>query len=248
MVVDEHRGEIVSCQCLDCAASAGGCKHAVAFLMWTHRRSEEPSCTEIECYWKKPTLSKVGTTMKFVTVEQMSKKKAPQYSASNELLSEFLHEAKKRKVTNCELLKYQVDFKYSDVRQFSLHHFLIQSDVEIRSDADKLIETFKQKLDERALALIESATRSQYKSPLWYELRYARVTASKAFEVTRCQTPDGSLVAALMGAKMPDTSAMQRGRKLESLVIKTVQEKLKKKVKPCGLFLSREYPDRKSVV
>ncbi|KAJ0173001.1 hypothetical protein K1T71_011177 [Dendrolimus kikuchii] len=29
----------------DCAASQGGCKHAVALLMWFHRRSEEPSCT-----------------------------------------------------------------------------------------------------------------------------------------------------------------------------------------------------------
>ncbi|CAH2088602.1 unnamed protein product [Euphydryas editha] len=67
MVVDENKNIIISCQCLDCAASAGGCKHAVAFLMWTHRRSEEPSSTEIECYWKKPILSRIGTTLKYVT-------------------------------------------------------------------------------------------------------------------------------------------------------------------------------------
>ncbi|KAL4718156.1 hypothetical protein ACJJTC_003371 [Scirpophaga incertulas] len=30
---------------MTCPASLGGCKHAVAFLMWVHRRSEEPSCT-----------------------------------------------------------------------------------------------------------------------------------------------------------------------------------------------------------
>lgn len=61
MVVNESQDEIISCQCHDCAASAGGCKHAVAFLMWAHRRSEEPPSTSVECYWKKPTLSKVGT-------------------------------------------------------------------------------------------------------------------------------------------------------------------------------------------
>lgn len=51
-------------------------------------------------------------------------------------------------------------------------------------------------------------------------LRYAIITASKAFDVTRCKTSDGSLIAILMGAKVPDTIAMKRGRKLEDLVKK----------------------------
>ncbi|CAH2000880.1 unnamed protein product [Acanthoscelides obtectus] len=59
MVINENESEIISCQCHDCAASAGGCKHVVAFLMWVHRRSEEPPSTLVECYWKKPTLSRV---------------------------------------------------------------------------------------------------------------------------------------------------------------------------------------------
>lgn len=67
MVVDEENGVIVSAECHDCAASQGGCKHAVAFIMWVHRRSEEPSNTSVECYWKKSRLAKVGTTLKFVT-------------------------------------------------------------------------------------------------------------------------------------------------------------------------------------
>ncbi|KAJ0183982.1 hypothetical protein K1T71_000405 [Dendrolimus kikuchii] len=45
MVVDEKESKVVSVQYHDCAASQGGCKHAVALLMWFHRRSEEPSCT-----------------------------------------------------------------------------------------------------------------------------------------------------------------------------------------------------------
>lgn len=50
---------------------SGGCKHAVAFLMWVHRRSEDPSPTEVQCYWKKSVLSGVGTSLKYITVEEM---------------------------------------------------------------------------------------------------------------------------------------------------------------------------------
>ncbi|GBP54758.1 hypothetical protein EVAR_90042_1 [Eumeta japonica] len=57
LVVDEENEVVLSVQCEDCVASQGGCKHAIAFLMWLHRRSEEPSCTSVECYWKKSKLS-----------------------------------------------------------------------------------------------------------------------------------------------------------------------------------------------
>lgn len=241
MVIDEIMGEIVSCQCLDCAASAGGCKHAVAFLVWTLRRTEEPSCTEVECFWKKPRLSRVGTTLKYVTVEQMCKQ-APQCATNTSLFTEFVQEAKKRKITNCELLKYQPDFRHHDVRQFSLHNFLIQASDKLNNDVDKLLGSLTEALNDNVLSAIETATKNQCNNPLWHELRYGRITASKVFDVSRCRTSDGSLVAAIMGAKTPDTPAMKRGRRLESLVIKTVQNKLKKKVKPCGMFLSPQYP------
>lgn len=37
VVVDAGAESIESVQCFDCAACAGGCKHAVAFLFWLHR-------------------------------------------------------------------------------------------------------------------------------------------------------------------------------------------------------------------
>ncbi|RVE45402.1 hypothetical protein evm_009920 [Chilo suppressalis] len=45
LIVDEKDDLIVSVECDDCIASSGGCKHAIAFLFWVHRRSEEPPCT-----------------------------------------------------------------------------------------------------------------------------------------------------------------------------------------------------------
>lgn len=73
-------------------------------------------------------------------------------------------------------------------------------------------------------------------------MRYGRITVSKAHEVSVCHTPDGSLVATIMGAKVPDTVAMKRGRNLELAVRKTVSNKLKKKIMSCGLYLCQENP------
>ncbi|KAI4468042.1 hypothetical protein MML48_2g00016748 [Holotrichia oblita] len=50
--IEEKAKKIQSINCLDCVASAGGCKHCIAFLMWLHRRSEEPAPTTVTCYWK----------------------------------------------------------------------------------------------------------------------------------------------------------------------------------------------------
>lgn len=69
------------------------------------------------------------------------------------------------------------------------------------------------------------ATLNQNDWPLWYELRYARITASKAYEASHCKVFDGSLVESIMGAsKLRDTDAMKRGRQLENEVV----EKMKK--------------------
>ncbi|GBP79691.1 hypothetical protein EVAR_55827_1 [Eumeta japonica] len=67
-------------------------------------------------------------------------------------------------------------------------------------------------------ALIEKVkeeTIEQSKSNLWFELRYGRITASKAYEVSRCKTADGTLVSLILGGKIPETKHMKRGRVLE---------------------------------
>lgn len=77
---------------------------------------------------------------------------------------------------------------------------------------------------------------------MWYEIRYGRITASKAHEGNVCRTPDCSLVAVIMGAKIPDTVAMKRGRNLEEIVRKTISKKLKTKIDLCGLYVCQNYP------
>ncbi|XP_028177249.1 uncharacterized protein LOC114365027 [Ostrinia furnacalis] len=242
MVVNEQDSKVISCQCHDCAASAGGCKHAVAFLMWVHRRSEEPACTSVECYWRKPTLSKVGTTLKYITVQQLSKKEIPHRPSVTSVYDGFLAEANKRNIHNCELLKHQNNFLHSGVMQFSLHCFIMKQSPDTKQDVDLVIEKMRDTFNKAAISEVEMATRKQNKSSLWYEMRYGRITASRAHEVSVCKTPDGSLIASIMGAKIPDSAAMRRGRDLESSVRKTVSSKLKKKITTCGLFITENYP------
>ncbi|XP_036141931.1 uncharacterized protein LOC118648772 isoform X2 [Monomorium pharaonis] len=67
--IDEETEEIKEAVCHDCAASAGGCKHAIAFMMWVHRRSEEPEPTATICYWKKSRLAQHPEFMKLLIVK-----------------------------------------------------------------------------------------------------------------------------------------------------------------------------------
>ncbi|CAH2013466.1 unnamed protein product [Acanthoscelides obtectus] len=80
--------------------------------MQVNKHRVEPPSTSVEYYWKKPTFSRVGTTLKYITVQQMSKKEVPHRPSTSALYTDFVLEAKKRKLQHCELIKYQDDFKH----------------------------------------------------------------------------------------------------------------------------------------
>lgn len=65
---NEKEDEVLSVICDDCAASKGGCKHTIALLMWLHRSTEEPSPTDVKCYWKKSKLAGENDKSKFCSV------------------------------------------------------------------------------------------------------------------------------------------------------------------------------------
>ncbi|KAK9885166.1 hypothetical protein WA026_010676, partial [Henosepilachna vigintioctopunctata] len=95
LIVDEQEEVVKSIECNDCVASQGGCKHAIAFLMWVHRRSEEPSCTSIQCYWMKSKLSRVGSTIKYITAKELSGG-SPSVPSNENVYKRFLVEGKKK--------------------------------------------------------------------------------------------------------------------------------------------------------
>lgn len=246
MVINEKEEIVESLQCHDCAASLGTCKHAIAFLMWTHRRSEEPSCTSVQCYWKKSRLSKVATTLKCLSAKDLARENhrvvtTTSTTAQTGVLSEFLLESRKRKL-NCEILNHDPNYHEENMKILSLHMLMVKCS-DLCADADAFIRYVSELPDLDAVTKkIESETRGQHNNSLWHELRYARITASKALAVSRCKTEDGRLVAATMGAKLPDNPQMKRGRLLEDAVRDAVEVILGKKIKQCVIFISTKCP------
>uniref|UniRef100_A0A8D9E9N4 YqaJ viral recombinase domain-containing protein n=1 Tax=Cacopsylla melanoneura TaxID=428564 RepID=A0A8D9E9N4_9HEMI len=82
-----------------------------------------------------------------------------------------------------------------------------------------------------------------YCFPLWRDMRYGRIKASKLYEASRCSTTEGSLVNVILGAsKVKNNVAMERGIRLEKDVLKEVERKLRTKINRSGLILMPENP------
>ncbi|KAF9788883.1 hypothetical protein SFRURICE_018459 [Spodoptera frugiperda] len=83
---------------------------------------------------------------------------------------------------------------------------------------ERCVEDFFEEIEITASLIkkVEEETREQSNSALWFELRYGRITASRAFEVSRCKTSDGTLISLILGGKISDTPTMKRGRVLEN--------------------------------
>lgn len=57
------------------------------------------------------------------------------------------------------------------------------------------------------------------------DLRYGRITPSKAYDAAHCNVLDWTLTQSMLGAsKLRDTEAMKRGRFLESQVLKELED------------------------
>lgn len=76
------------------------------------------------------------------------------------------------------------------------------------------------------LLKIERETQDQSINNSWFEMRYGRITASKVYEASKCNTTDGTLVKQILGSsKVKLSKAMKRGIHLEeqvSLIFKNV--------------------------
>ncbi|XP_074029434.1 uncharacterized protein [Leptinotarsa decemlineata] len=108
-VCDEAEQRIVSAECEDCAAHSGGCKHAIAFIAWLHRRSEDLSSTSIDCYWKKSKLSTIGTTLKYIRAKELSsssKAKPAPFANTRSLLPTLINHSKSIGHMESQLMKY----------------------------------------------------------------------------------------------------------------------------------------------
>ncbi|GBP86908.1 hypothetical protein EVAR_103724_1 [Eumeta japonica] len=112
----------------------------------------------VECYWKKSRLSKVGTTLKFVTSKELSKGVLKSYLPDPSVLSDFLEEGKTRNVKNVQLIKYQPNYTRDVVGLISMHQLCLLYKEE---DCEKFLVKAGSSFTKTTLAEIEKLTRDQ---------------------------------------------------------------------------------------
>lgn len=242
---NERNEQILIAECEDCAAQKGGCKHSVAFLMWLHRRSEEASPTEVKCYWAKPKLAKVGTTLKFIKAKEIGIDQTDLQISSSSGQRYFLKGVTDVLKTHSDGHKIQL-FQYikeHEGKELSVH-FLYQTFMkEPQNNAENFLNYCASKMTTEKCKIVEQSTSEQSESSMWFELRYCRITASKAYEAAHCKKYDGALVEQIFGAKkIKDTIPMKRGKTLEHEVRREISKKKDIAIEKCGFFLKSDWP------
>ncbi|KAK4882633.1 hypothetical protein RN001_005952 [Aquatica leii] len=241
MEVDEKEEEVRYVTCQDCPASGGGCKHALALLMWVHEKSTQPATTEIECYWKKPKLTEIGNKRKFINTSDFGREAHFNVPGASTFMSQFMDAVKEAvPKPQVQLLKYYDEA--NNLTKLSLHHLFINFGKN-QSTADFLMYASTNMLAS-VCQHTERATIEQQKSQLWYEIRYGRITASKLYAAAHCQKSEGVLVEQILGAcKFKLTQAMKRGQILEKEVLKELEQSIKKKIQKVGLLVTGDHPE-----
>lgn len=158
------------------------------------------------------------------------------------LFDNVLQELKKGKV-DVQILKHSQKYDPPNMMTLSIH----QSMLSFIKTGVTTFEHYKSFLVQHTTSdicnEIQTLTKLQHKSDLWHEMWYGRITASKAYAIPHCHTPDGTLVETIFGSyKVPDTRAMKRGRLLESRVLDKLRMSLSKNILCFGLVICQKYP------
>jgi hypothetical protein len=211
--------------------------------MWLHRRSEEPSSTQVESYWKKSKLSALGNEMKPIKVREMTGATPICPLKDGTFRKEVVAalEGEGHFGSGLMSLTFQLNGSNLAIPQMLLSYKVRAHG---KPSADDFL-SFSCKLMHE-LDLCEAVfcnTKAQHKSALWHQLRLGRISASRAYEVMKCKTTDGVLVDLIVGArKLKDSQAMKRGRELEGEVLRELEKRMDIKIENCGLALNPDYP------
>ena len=245
-MVDTSDKVIMDAACLGCKAQKGGCKHAIAFVFWLLRRSEEGSVTDVKCYWKKAKLSNIKNLSPFKVSSEEKKG----------VLEPDVNKVAFRKEALSMLKAQGFSAKTQAAKLMGFEDRCIQNlymDMLVRKYVDKVgvenlaLEGFlhfcKTAVHLDICTDVEQCTRAQKDSPMWHHVRFGRVTASRLYEVAHCRTVQGSLVESMLGAsKFAGTTATRRGVVLEGKVLSQVSTLLGVKCSPSGVCVSMKWP------
>ncbi|KAI4463230.1 hypothetical protein MML48_4g00000647 [Holotrichia oblita] len=192
----------------------GGCKYAVAFLAWLHRRSEDPPSTSNKCYWKKSKLATIGTSPKFIKVKEIGGPPKTAQEGNSNFLEKVIDYSMKIGHIDSELIKYYKEFSPSE--RLSINYLIITMPNAKLASPLEFVKYCSTNMDTSICEEAFQLTLDQSDCPLWHELRYTRITALKAYEAAHSHSFDGSLVEVIIGAsKLKETEPLKRGRSLE---------------------------------
>lgn len=199
--------------------------------------------TSVSCYWKASRLSAVGKSIKFIKARDLCKTDVePLPPRDGSFLNEVLEKSKLEGRYDSVLTKYIKGA--TDVENLSMHNLLLRFlKGQHGSTSDDFLTYCSSQMSTEVCNSAEKQTINQSESVLWHELRYARITASKAHEAAHCHTLEGSLVETVLGANsLKDSAAMMRGRTLEKEVRREIEKIKGIKINLCGLKISPQYP------
>jgi len=104
--------------------------------MFIHRKSEEQSPTEVECYWKKPKLSRVGTALRCITAKSLSKKNIEtriQPENSKHFLNKIMALGAENKI-ECQVGAYRYGEIVCPLKVMSIHRAIIKFNKQFSSE------------------------------------------------------------------------------------------------------------------
>lgn len=127
---------------------------------------------------------------------------------------------------------------------YSIFHSVVlfkqQEDVH---SLDGFLEFCKGNMNSEECVALQRVDQSDEESSQWMIARYGRITASKMYEVSLCNTLEGSLVETILGGTpCINTTAMRRGKALEVQLVKAVEKFRTFTIQKCGILLSSDFP------
>lgn len=114
---------------------------------------------------------------------------------------------------------------------------ILFKDTSLVLNADNFYQFCSEQMKSERCSEVFDETKEQSVKAEWYYQRFARITASRLYEVCRCQTNDGSLVGSIMGARgFKGNKATKRVQVLESEIFEQLKRQFYN-IKQCGVVI-----------
>lgn len=111
-------------------------------------------------------------------------------------------------------------------------------------DEDDFVDMMSGALTANKCNTIEQLTTDQTDSPLWWEMRYGRITASKIWSARRgiSQSMRNNIMQRSEAVNAYENASMRRGKDLEPQVRACLAKRLGVTIRPSGVILNGDYP------